>query len=66
MNYVVRRPGTSAPWAARLRRHLAWAIAIKLVLIALLFALLFALFFSSSHRPSIDAGGVSDHLRLTR
>ncbi len=62
MNDVVRRPGTSAPWAARLRRHLAWAIAIKLVLIALLFAL----FFSSSHRPSIDAGGVSDHLRLTR
>ncbi len=52
----------SAPWSARLRRHLAWVIAVKLVLIALLFAL----FFSTSHRPSIDADGVSDHLRLTR
>ena len=58
----VRRQGNSAPWVVRLRRHLTWVIAVKLVVITLLFVL----FFSSSHRPSIDADGVSDHLRLTR
>lgn len=41
-------------WAARLRRHLAWIVALKLVLIALLFAL----FFSPQHRPDIDAEAV--------
>lgn len=49
-------------WAPRLLRHLRWVIAIKLLLIGLLFSL----FFSSSHRPAIDAGGVSDRLQLSR
>lgn len=49
-------------WAPRLRRHIAWVIAAKLVLIALLFVL----FFSADHRPDIDPSGVSDRLRLDR
>lgn len=46
----------------RLRRHLGWVIAAKLLLILLLFAL----FFSPSQRPGIDAPGVAERLRLER
>lgn len=49
-------------WATRLRRHLRWVIAIKLLLIYLLFSL----FFSSSQRPAIDATRVSDRLQINR
>jgi hypothetical protein len=49
-------------WAQRLRRHIAWVIAVKIALIALLFVL----FFSADHRPRIDPSGVSDRLRLDR
>ncbi|MET0498090.1 MAG: cytochrome oxidase putative small subunit CydP [Steroidobacteraceae bacterium] len=47
-------------WAPRLRRHLIWAIALKLALVALLYAL----FFSPDHRPQLDPSGVSDRLGL--
>jgi hypothetical protein len=57
------RPQHAPPrWAMRLRRHLGWVIAAKLVLILLLFAL----FFSPSQRPGIDAPGVAERLRLER
>lgn len=49
-------------WAQRLRRHLGWVVAAKLVLIVLLFLF----FFSASHRPEIDADGVFHHLQLAR
>lgn len=49
-------------WAGRLRRHLGWLVAAKLLLIVLLFGL----FFSPSQRPAIDAPGVADRLRLDR
>lgn len=57
-----RNPARPGGWASRLRRHLAWVIALKIALIALLFAL----FFSPDHRPQIDPSGVSDRLRLDR
>ena len=49
-------------WALRLRRHLGWLVAAKLLLILLLFGL----FFSPSQRPGIDAPGVAERLRLER
>lgn len=54
-------PGVDG-WARRLRRHLRWVIAIKLLLIYLLFSL----FFSSPQRPVVDAARVSDRLQLNR
>jgi hypothetical protein len=57
-----RAQPASPRWASRLRRHLGWVIAAKLLLILLLFVL----FFSPSQRPGIDAPGVADRLRLDR
>jgi hypothetical protein len=56
------RPPAPTRWALRLRRHLGWVIATKLLLILLLFVL----FFSPSQRPGIDPPGVADRLRLDR
>jgi len=56
------QPPLPPPWAARLRRHLGWLIAAKLLLILLLFGL----FFSPSQRPGVDAPGVAERLRLQR
>jgi hypothetical protein len=51
-----------AHWAARLRRHLAWIVLLKLALIGALFAL----FFSPGQRTQVDAAAVSDLIRLGR
>lgn len=41
-------------------RHLAWAIAAKLSLLALLYAF----FFAPSHRPSIDADAAGQRMHI--
>lgn len=63
MNPRERSSATQRPgWRARLRRHLAWVIVVKVALIVLLFLF----FFSAGHRPEIDPAGVSDRLQLKR
>jgi hypothetical protein len=52
----------AAGWSARLRRHLALVLLLKLALLVALFLL----FFSPAHRPADPAGTVTARLHLPR